>query len=103
MIFRKVNPATKGDINPLHRICARIKHDNALQTSILDASEDDGALVVFCAAESMTKIVKLALQNHWPGNIEVFCLSSLVTGANKAKDSASQHYRNMDKSLRYLN
>ena len=103
MIFRKINSATNGNIDPLHRVHARIQHDNALQISILDASEDDGVLVVFCAAESMTKIIKLALQKHWPGDIEVFCPSSLVTGANEAKNSNGQHYRNMGKSLRYLN
>ena len=103
MIFRRTNSATNGDINPLHRIHARIKHDTALRLSILDASEDEGVLVVFCAEDAMVKIIKLTLQNHWPGEIEVFCPSSMVTGANEAKESGEQHYRNMDKSLRYLN
>jgi len=103
MIFRKTNSATNGDINPIQRIHARIKYDNALRISILDASEDDGVLVVFCTEEAMTKIIKLALQNHWPGEIEAYCPSSLVTGANEAIESADQHYRNVDKSLRYLN
>ncbi len=103
MIYRKTNSTTTGDINPLQRIHARIKYDNALRISIIDASEDDGALVVFCTEESMTKIIKLTLQNHWLGDVEVFCPSSLVTGANEAIDSADQHYLNMDKSLRCLN
>jgi len=103
MIFRRTNSATNDDFTPLHRIHARIKYDNALRLSILDASDDNGVLVVFCAAESMVKIIKLTLQNHWPGEIEVFCPSSMVTGANEAGDSASQDYRNADKSLRYLN
>lgn len=103
MIYRKTNSTTTGDINPLQRIHARIKYDNALRISIIDASEDDGVLVVFCTEESMTKIIKLTLQNHWLGDVEVFCPSSLVTGANEAIDSADQHYLNMDKSLRCLN
>lgn len=103
MIFRKKELATNGNINSLQRIRARIEYDNALRISIVDASEDDGVLVVFCVEEPMAKIVKLTLQNHWPGEIEVFCPSSMVTGANKTKSSSGQHYRNMDKSLRYLN
>ncbi len=103
MIFRKTNPAPNGDFNPLDRILTRIEHDNALRLSILDASEDEGVLVVFCAEDSMVKIIKLTLQNHWPGEIEVFCPSSMVTGTNKAKEPAGQHYQTLDKSLRYLN
>lgn len=103
MIFRKINSTTNGNINPLQRIRARIENDSALRISILDVSEDEGVLVVFCAEEPMTKIVKLTLQNHWLGEIEAYCPFSLVTGANEAKNPANIHYRNMDKSLRYLN
>lgn len=103
MIFRRTNPSTDGNYSPLHRIHARIKHDSALRLSIIDATEDDGVLVVFCAETSMVKIIKLNLQNHWPGEIEVFCPASMVTGTNIAKDSEGQHYQNMNKSLRYLN
>lgn len=103
MIFRKPSQISHRNATPLERIQARINQHSVLRLCIMDASEDEGALVIFCAEVEMINIVKLSLQNHWPGEVEVFCPSSLMTGANEAKDSGEQHYQSMEKSLRYLN
>ena len=103
MIFRNNNLSAQSEPSPLQRIQAYIKNDGALRICILDASEDDGVLVVFCTEEPMVNIVKLTLQNHWPGEIEVFYPSGLMTGSKEPAISSGQHYQNMGTQLRYVN
>jgi hypothetical protein len=100
MIFRDNNSSVQSEPSPLQRIQAHIENDSALRLCIFDAIEDDGALIVFCTEQPMAKIIKLTLQNHWPGKIEVYCPSSMLTGA---KISSDQYCQEMDKSVQYIN
>jgi len=103
MIFRKATPSNCGNPSSLERILSRIECHSALRLNVLDACDDDGVLVVLCAENSMVKMVKISLQNHWPGEIEVFCPANLMTGANTSHETVEMPYQNYEKSLRYLN
>ncbi len=86
MIFQNKNSDIPGNPDPLQRIHARIADDPALRLSILDAGADDDVLVVLCTEIPMIKMVKLTLQPHWPGSIEVYCPASMMTGSGPDED-----------------
>ena len=103
MIFRKATSSNCGTPSPLERILSRIECHSALRLNVLDACDDDGVLVVLCTENSMVKMIKISLQNHWPGEIEVFCPTSLMTGANTTHEPVEIPDQSTEKSLRYLN
>ncbi len=89
MIFRKRNSHSAKNPDPIQRIHQRIENDSALRFSILDVSLDNDVLVLFCTEIKMIKMVKLALQSHWPGEIEVYCPASLMTGSSRTTPDTS--------------
>lgn len=103
MIFRSRNTGSSGDISPLQRIHRRIADTAALRLSIIDATADGDVLVVFCSNTSMVKIIKLALQNHWPGETEVYCPASLMTGARDMGASEAKNQWKSNARLRRYN
>ena len=103
MIFRKATQPNLEALSPLQRIHNRIECQNILRLNVLDASNDEGVLVVLCTESSMLNLVKISLKNHWPGEIEVFCPTSLMTGSSISEQTAELPYQVMKKSLRYLN
>lgn len=100
MIFRGNNAGFAANPDPLQRIHQRIGDDAALRLSILDAVADDDVLVIFCTEITMIKMVKIALQDHWPGEIEVFCPAALMTGSSTTGNADTAE--NNDKSMRYI-
>ncbi len=81
MIFRKA----KSDIS-LQHVLDHINNNSMLRLNVIDASIENGTLVILCNEARLVKITKLALEHHWPGNIEVHCMSDLAvrTGQHDA-------------------
>ncbi len=97
MIFRKkTDPVALAD-TPLQRIHNRIASEPALRLSILDVSIDKSALIVLCSDSRMNTIVKMALEKHWLGVVEVFCATDLIMGGGE------EQYGCESSPSRYLN
>jgi hypothetical protein len=71
----------------LQLVCERIDGNPILQSCILDASVDGDTLVVFCNDNRTLEFVKQELMCHWPFNIEVYCPSDMMVGANQKSSS----------------
>ncbi len=103
MILRKSTPQYLKNITPLQRVQARIAHHNALQLCILDATDDDGVLVVLCNEVAMEKFVKISLQRHWPGKIETYCPTALMTGSKTSQNFELEELESSVRKSSYLN
>jgi hypothetical protein len=100
MIYRTTqNPADKKN-NPLQRLRNRVAEEPAMNLSILDMSQDGDTLVVLCSDNCMITLIKMALEKHWPGEMEVYCVLDVATGGSPLhQDIEYQDTR----STKYLN
>jgi len=93
MIFRK--PKYSLPDTPVDRIQNLVAGIPAFKMSILDVTADGKTLVVLCTDTRMNSIVKVVLEKHWLGDVEVFNAAELMTGSSgsvRDNDNPSQKH-----------
>lgn len=102
MIYRKNQKSDASKDTPLQRLRNRIEGEPAMNLSILDLSQDDDTLIVLCSENHMITLIRMALEKHWPGNMEVYCVLDMITGSTPSPNNEAIDWE-YAKSARYLN
>ena len=68
---------TLHDQNTIARLIAA---DATLKSAVLDAQDHNGTLVALVAPCAPRKAIEQALDEAWPGEVELYCATDLMVG-----------------------